>query len=165
MEGFLILKDAAFFGEQVGNSGDGGVGSRRGGVGVVDGAVGVEHAVILEAGTLRFGAAFEGFAEALSVGECGGAGGGILSGGHSKGRTDDAAEDRDERDAEVRGRQMRRVRRVGPGGQHRDSDSSLHRRPCRPSVIQARELFEDPAGDTLDYRWRAGRDRVPHNAG
>jgi hypothetical protein len=79
-EGFLILKDAAFFGEQVGDRSDGGVSFRRGGIAVVDGTIGVEDVVILQASALLLGSAFEGLTETLGVGEIGGSGCGILRG-------------------------------------------------------------------------------------
>jgi hypothetical protein len=36
---------------------------------VVDGAIGIEHVLVLKAGALLLGTTFEGFAEALGVGE------------------------------------------------------------------------------------------------
>lgn len=121
-EGLLILKDAALFSEEVGDGGDGGIGFGRGGIAVVDGTVGFEDAVVLEAGALLFGAAFEGFAETLGVGEVGGSGGGILRGG---GRRGGERKNRKGEDAETD--------RIWKGRQHRGSDSALHRRRGRPS--------------------------------
>ncbi len=69
VEGLLVLKDAAFFGEQVGDGGDGVIGFGRGGIAVVDGAVGVEDALVLGAGAIVFRAAFEGLAQTLGMGE------------------------------------------------------------------------------------------------
>src|ERR1019366_7136038 len=63
--------DAAFFGKEVGDGGDGSVGFGRGGIGVVDGAVGVKDVFVLKAGALLFGAAFESFLESLGAGEGG----------------------------------------------------------------------------------------------
>ena len=71
VEGFLVLEDAAFFGEDVSDGGHGGIGAGRGGIAVVDGAVGFEDVLVLEASALLLGAAFEGFAEAFGVGEGG----------------------------------------------------------------------------------------------
>lgn len=78
-ERLLVLKDAAFFGEEIGDGGDGGVGFGRGGIAVVDGAIGVEDAVVLQARALLLRAAFESFAEALGVGKRSGSRGRILS--------------------------------------------------------------------------------------
>jgi hypothetical protein len=69
VEGLFILEDAAFLSQKIGNGGDGGVGLRRAGIAVVDGAIGIEHVLVLKAGALLLGTTFEGFAEALGVGE------------------------------------------------------------------------------------------------
>jgi hypothetical protein len=120
VEGFLILEDAAFFGEEVGDGGNGGVGTGRGGIAMVNGAVGVENAIVLEAGALLLRAAFERFAEAFGAGEGRGAGGRVLrSGGEC--RQARRGKQGESQDTEARG--------IGPGGQHRGSDSALHRRP------------------------------------
>jgi hypothetical protein len=121
-ESFLILKDATFFGEEVGDGGDAGVSFGRCGVAVVDGAIGVEDTIVLKAGALLFGSAFEGFAETLGVGEVGGSGCGILRGGDRRGSE---RENREGEEAETG--------RIWRGGQHRGSDSALHRRRGRPS--------------------------------
>jgi hypothetical protein len=70
--GILMAEEfilAAFLSQKIGNGGDGGVGLRRAGIAVVDGAIGIEHVLVLKAGALLLGTTFEGFAEALGVGE------------------------------------------------------------------------------------------------
>lgn len=85
-EGFLIFEDAAFFREEVGDGGNGGVGFGRGGIAVVDGTVGVKNALVLEPGALLLRAAFQSFLEALGVGESGrGRLGGGISGHRAPG--------------------------------------------------------------------------------
>ena len=64
----FVLEHAAFFGEQIGDSGDGGIGFGRARVAVVDRTVGGEDAIVLQAGALLLRAAFESFAQTLGNG-------------------------------------------------------------------------------------------------
>ncbi len=61
----LILKDAAFFGEQIGHCRNRGVSLTRSRIAVIDGAVRLHHMLILAARALVFGPAFESLAHAL----------------------------------------------------------------------------------------------------
>lgn len=117
---------------------------------MVDAAIGGEDTVVLEAGTLLFGAPLKGFAEAFGVSKGGRAGTGILSGGECRGCKPPRAKQDESQDA---GKHRSRPGGRRVGGQNRGSDSTLHRRPRRASVcFRAREPFVNPAVDTPDYR-------------
>ena len=106
VEVFVVLKDSALFGEQIGDSRDRGVGFGRGGIAVVDGPIGVENAIVLEACALLFGAPLESLAKTLSVGEGCGAEAAVLRGGAKGERSGE--EDGERGDEIPRARRRRR---------------------------------------------------------
>ena len=84
VESLVILKDAALFGEQIGNGGDGRVGPEDGGIAMVNSTVGVEDALVLQASPLLFGTTLQRFTEPLSVRESCRSRGRILGGGERR---------------------------------------------------------------------------------
>jgi hypothetical protein len=138
---FLILEHASFFGEQVGNRCDGGIGFRRPWIAVIDGTVGIEDVFVLQARALLFRPPFESFVE--TFGPC-------ESGRRlrcERGRGCCEAERCQQKKAPADG--------MRSGGQHRRSGVALHRRQGRPSSTGHRSTRgrERLCRDSLDYRW------------